>query len=224
MSTTTMGPGSSIRPVRVLVIAGTILLATIVAMAWPLVVHHLHDRQVQRTFQLASDPVQADIVRTYLEHESKRPPRVDFDQELYFDRTSAALCSIDHPAPCDDYEFLSAARDGHLVDWADVTIPVALRRLLDRATLLRTHNEDPHVPGVPTVETSAGNPIAKACIGWQTSRRQPRLVRISRAAVHAPSGVAIALVLSRYCDDSGGMRVIEFRRQEGRWVVVEDQG
>jgi hypothetical protein len=47
------------------------------------------------------------------------------------------------------------------------------------------------------------------------------LVRISRAAIQASPGVALALVVTTYCDRSGNARVARLQRKGTQWQVVE---
>ena len=225
MSAPSSAPLNSVKPTRVLVATGLFVLVSGAAVIWPLVAHHVRQREELRSFQVADDSLQIDIVRAYLEHELHRPPLIvagrKLEEVLYFDTKAAALCSLDHPTPCDQLEFLSAERDGALVDAADITMPVELQRLLDRITSLRTYNIDPRVTGVTTLGTTGPENLAEACAGHPS--RQARLVRISRGAVSASDGRAIAMVLDRYCDNSGGMHVIKFHREGAKWVVTAEE-
>ncbi len=226
---TSTRPPETVQPTRVAVTAALILLVAGITVVWPLLTHHARKREELRSFQVADDPTQADIVRAYFEHELHRPPDAvvagaPAGQPLYFDRKSAALCSLEHPIPCDRIEFLSAEREGALVDAADITVPLELQRLLDRIASQRTYNVDPHVAGVTTVATADQKEFVEACLrhppGSPGHPEVPRLVRISRAAVHASHGQAIAMVLHRYCDRSSGISVVKFHRQGTKWAVA----
>ncbi|WP_411852341.1 hypothetical protein ACLB90_07535 [Stenotrophomonas sp. LGBM10] len=188
-------------------------------MAWPLLTRHGHD--AGRSVRLVDDALQAELVRTYLAHVLRRSPQViagrPVDETLYFDTLSAAFCAIDAAGPCDAQEYLAVEREGALVDAADHRLPLALQQALDRQTQQRTYNHDPRLPGITRLDATAGTAFADACAA--SSARMGHLVRISRGVVHAPDGPALAMVLDRYCDRSGGMRVVRFHRQGALWVV-----
>jgi hypothetical protein len=191
-------------------------------MAWPLVAGHVRERDARRSVELADDALQADLVRTYLAHVLRRPPPViagrAVHEALYFDTLSAAFCAIDAAGPCDAQEYLAVERTDALVDATDHRLPLALQQALDRQTQIRTYNRDPHLPGVTRLDATADDAFVDACA--VPSARMGHLIRISRGVVQAPDGPALAMVLDRYCDRSGGMRVVRFDRQGTRWVVA----
>ncbi|WP_422509682.1 hypothetical protein [Stenotrophomonas sp. GZD-301] len=213
---------AGIAPARVLGAACALVLVCAAAMAWPLVAGHVRDRDARRSVRLADEALQADLVRTYLAHVLRRPPQViaghAVHEALYFDTRAAAFCAVDAAGPCDAQEYLAVERTGALVDAADHRLPLALQQVLDRQTQIRTHNRDPHLPGVTRLDATADNAFAGACA--VPSARMGHLIRISRGVVQAPDGPALAMVLDRYCDRSGGMRVVRFNRQGTRWAVA----
>lgn len=213
---------AGVAPARVLVAVCALALACAVAMAWPLLAGRIPDHDAGQSVRGVDDAMQADLVRTYLAHVLRRTPQAiagrPVDEVIYFDTLSAAFCAIDAGGPCDAQECLAVEREGALVDAADPRLPLALQQALDRQTRQRTYNRDPHVPGVTRLDATAGSAFADACA--LPSARMGHLIRISRGVVQAPDGPALAMVLDRYCDRSGGMRVIRFDRQGTRWVVA----
>lgn len=196
-------------------------LTCTVAVLWPLSSYQFDQWRQRSAYSSADDSLQWDLVRAYLRQELDRPTR----ERLYFDTKSAALCSLDQPAPCDRFELLSAEREGALVDRTNGLIPLELQRLLDRLALERTYNLDPRITGLNVLPNAEKGSFEAACKAARPPK-ELRLIRMSRAAVHSPSGRAAAMVQQRTCDDydSGSFFVVGFRRQEGGWKVVERDG
>ncbi len=190
------------------------------AVTAPLITHRLKNISAQREFKLADEPTQARIVRAYL-GDQLQDIRLgkSFTDALYFERASAVLRSSDSELPWDQFESRSVDRDATLERAAgDPTTPLELRQLLARATLEQTYNTNPEMEGVAFVALRSEIPFdGKSC--QPAPAPNPRLVRISRAPVHGPSEMAIALVDSVFCDGSTGLEVVRFNSQGGIWRV-----
>ena len=208
------------RPHARSVSAMVLLLGVIctVAVVTPLLSYQFGQWRQLSTYSSADDSLQWDLVRAYLQHELDRAPQ----SRLYFDTKSAALCSLDMPEPCDRFELLSAEREGALVDRTDRSSPLELQRLLDRLALQRTYNFDPRIESITVLPNAEQGSFEAACKAARLPA-QLRLIRMSRAAVHVPSGRAIAMVQQRFCGnyDSSSFFVVAFRRQEASWKVAE---
>lgn len=207
---------------RIIPTALVMLAGVITVMAWPLVAGHLKDLEAQREFQAADDPLQAELVRAYLQHNMDRfaSEAAGYwrDQDLYFDTTGATLCGPEQRAACDDLDYIAVNRDGTLVDPDNAFAPLQLQRLLDRITLYKTRNVDPRMAGVTTLTSPAWEDFAKACV--ERPSRTGQLVRMSRGVVQVSEGRAIALVTRMFCDRSGGTDVFNFERQGAKWIMV----
>ncbi|GAA5082268.1 hypothetical protein [Lysobacter panacisoli] len=201
------------------VVSATIAMLVVgaTAVAWPVLAHRLDQWKRQRSIVAADDSTQWDIIRTYLEHERQRTDRVS---TLYFDTKSAALCSLDKPEPCDRYEFISAGREGALVDRSYAAVPIELQLQLDRIALARTYNPDPRMPAVPTLANAEQGAFERACDN-ATPPDRPILIRISRAAVDEASQRGMAMVQLRFCDGSSRFFVASFLREGANWTVSE---
>ncbi len=88
------------------VFAKALLLGVIctIAVVSPLLSYQFDQWRYLRAFSSADDSLQWDLVRAYLRQELDKSPR----ERLYFDTKSTALCSLDLPEPCDQFEFLIA--------------------------------------------------------------------------------------------------------------------
>lgn len=200
------------------VVSATIAMLVVcaIAVAWPVLAHRLDQWKQQRSIVAADDSTQWDIIRAYLDRERQRTDRAT---TLYFDTKSAALCSLDKPEPCDRYEFLSAGREGALVDRTYTAVPIELQLQLDRMALARTYNPDPRMPSVPTLANAEQGAFEDVCDN-ATPPDGPMLIRISRAAVDEASQRGMAMVLLRFCDDSGRYHVADFVREGETWHVA----
>lgn len=191
-------------------------------IAWPLVAGHLRDLEDQRDFQVADDPLQAELVRGYLQHNMDRfsAEAAGYwrDQDLYFDTTGATLCGPEQRAGCDDLDYIAVNREGALVDPDNAFAPLQLQRLLDRITLYKTRNADPRVRGVTTLISPAWENFANACAERPT--RTAQLVRMSRGVTQVSEGRAIVLAARVFCDRSGSTDVYNFERQGAGWILV----
>ncbi len=203
-------------------IAGAILLAGVVA--YPLAWDSWQSQRLQeREFVAADDLDQQAIVRALLIRERARacptaatcPPPL-----IHFDRRAATLRPIGAPGAWAAYEIRTLEPEGALRDNGDASLPPPLDELLRRLVQRTEVNADPALPGIiyvsdPALLPPLGTP--HACDG----PRGPMLVRISRAAVQASQGVALALVVPTYCDRSGNTWVARLQRTGTQWQVVE---
>ncbi|GEM_PF-3779001 len=222
-------PMPSIRKSTVLrlSVAGAILLAGMVA--YPLARDSWQDlqsrRAQEREFVAADDLDQQAIVRALLIRELAMvvpcAPSVACPAPvIHFDRNTATLRPLSGAGPWTAYEVRSALPMRSLVDTGDASLPPPLRELLQRLVQRSAVNADPALPGIVYVSDPALLPplgTPHACDG----PRGPMLVRISRAAVQASQGMALALVVPTYCDRSGNTWVARLQRNGTQWQVVE---
>jgi len=211
------------RPRARSVVAMALLLGVIctVAVVWPLLSYQFEQWRNRRAYSRADDSLQWDLVRAYLRQELDRSPR----ERLYFDTKSAALCSLDQPEPCDRFESLSAEREGQLVDGTNRSIPLELQHVLDRLAMERTYNPAPRMDDVNLLPNAELGSFEAACEGAPPPN-ELRLIRMSRAAVHIPSGRAVAMVQRWSCADYDNSRffVVDFVREGASWKVGEGDG
>ena len=216
-----VSPMQRSRARSVVIMALLLGMTCTVAIVWPLLSYQFDQWRQRRAYSSADDSLQWDLVRAYLQQELDKSPR----ERLYFDTKSAALCSLDQPEPCDQFEFLTAGREGQLVDRTNRSIPLELQRLLDRLALERTYNLAPRMEGVSVLPKAELGSFEAACKAAPPPKKL-RLIRMSRAAVHTPSGRAVAMVQRWSCGDydNSSFFVVDFIRQDASWTVVEGDG
>lgn len=212
--------------VFMLCIAGAILVAGVVL--YPLGKSRWNElkasRADERDFVPASDSDQAVIVRTLLKSLLKNRQCLPMEQEcpshpIYFDRVSATLRSMDQGESWSKYEVVTIRPEGSLFKRGDHWRPLPLQELLDNLSQIQTYNTDPALPGIIFVD-STDELQSLGEHGECNESLNPKLVRISRAAVQESAGIALALMSKTWCDGSGALEVAELRRDETRWRVI----
>lgn len=211
-----------VRATAVLAYGVLLFLLAVAGMSYPAARSFWSDvqarRAIERDFVLATDQEQKRIVRSFLDGQLHDTAFCGAGGcrhgKIHFDRSAAVLLPIDSDEPWERYEVRSALVDRSLFDGVFTTVPIPLQNLLDASTLHRTENADPLVEGIVYVDDPEDLPDLgddEAC------RSGLRLVRISRAAVHQPEGMAVALIHMTYCDLSVGSHVARFRRSGDEW-------
>ena len=182
-------------------------------------------RALERDFIAASESDQQLIVVSLLKSEMRAPllcgpVRPCPDEPIYFDRRSAVLFSLDDPEPQDPYEPRLVQRQEYPFHTWENPEPLPLQQLLDRLVQTRIEHADPGLPGLIYVHQS--NDLPKLGLhGICTPRSNPRLLRISAAAVQQSQGLALVLVSRTFCDGSTGSIVVRLKRAGAEWLVVE---
>jgi hypothetical protein len=182
----------------------------------------------ERHFAAASELDQRAIVGSLLVEETAKPPLCSPtgrcpEEPIYFDQLSATLRFSDVRGPSFKYDVVTVRSGGALMDRADTSVPIPLQDLLDNLSRVPTRNADPMMSRVTYVRDSEGFTL-DAGPGGCSDVRQPRLIRVGRAAVQEPEGLALALVITTYCDQSFGVRVAKLRRDGAAWhVLASDQ-
>lgn len=188
----------------------------------------------------ATEADQQGIVRSYLGKEIQRPPVCDPSggcpaEPVYFDRASAVLLDVDSPEPWRRHEFRTdepearvieldrygrSSRDPYtgMVVYAEPA-PLSLQKRLAELVQVRIYHADPMLPGLIFVDEPGALPMLGP--GGCSPQLSPRLVRISRAAVHKTEDLAIALAAITFCDGSGHLSVVAFRRGATGWQSIE---
>lgn len=186
------------------------------------------DRAESRSFVVASPTDQKMIVRGILLAEQAQPPLCNPtdgtcpEEPIYLDRRSAVMRSFDDPAPWMEYELRSIGREQSLIDRGDGSTPPQLLELLGRLVQDQTETVDPDLAGMTYVAHATalpdlgGNESQGSC----TDRIRPRLIRVSRAAVHQPEKIAIAYVTTTYCGGGSWGRIVKLERSDTGWRLL----
>ena len=219
---TALGQVIRIRTTAVVAYSAFLVSIAVAALMYPVIKVFWSDfqekRAIDRDFVLATESEQVMIVRSYLERQLKDealcgiggcPPK-----SLYFDRSAAVLLPIESPEPWEKFETRSAFSDRSLFDRPFTTVPIPLQELLDESTKYRSENVDPRIPGIVYVDDPENLPELG---DREICRSGTRLVRISRAAIHQPGDMAVALIETTYCDKSQGTYVAQFKRSGNEW-------
>lgn len=181
------------------------------------------DRLEARDFAPASDDDQRAIVRAILED------RFRADSLCYLlEPCTGPLLALDRRAATAVPLGGRADFSRHPLVTYDVRLAVgqhldfrAPPLLIDRlATLLpmEAENADPSMPGVHYIADAEPWPSVASparCVAGDAPR-----VRISRAAVQRPAGIAIAMTAYAFCDGSGRSSFYKLERERDRWVVL----
>ncbi len=211
--------------------AGIVLLA--IAALYPVAANGWSARQEwlaqAQDFTVASELEQREITRELLLAEIGRPTICDPlgrcpEKPVYFDRTSATrlpLSDVDTDGDWRKYEYRIARDSIDFFDRGDHSVPIALMQRLEGLSRIRFEMSDPNVAGVGYVTDSenfdqVGSP--SKC----TLQRSPRLIRMSRAAVHQSGNLAVVLIQRIYCEAGGTPRIAHLRRDGAGWHVTND--
>lgn len=221
---------SKLRAPAVLRMSVAIAMVVSAALVYPLAKGYwteLHARRLQgRDFVIANDSDQGAIVRSLLISEKEKPPLCGPfgncpKEPIYFDRLSATLRSVDFDGIWATYEVRTVRPQGSLVNRGDNSLPLRLQELLDQITQGQTYNADPMLPGIVYVATPQDLPVLGEPDSCGASIN-PRLLRVSRAAVQESEGLALVLIARTFCDRSGSTEVAKLQRRGAEWRRLED--